>query len=238
MSAGRTPGAQLALGFGFSPGRRLDNFVPGPNAATLAAVRAIASGESSTPLYLRGPQATGKTHLLQGCCAAAQAGGERVAYLPLGSLDEITPAVLGGLHEADVLCIDDVDGVAGDPAWETALFHLYNEAEARGARLVFSGRGGPNLLQMPDLASRLAAGLMLVLLPPDDALRRAVLNQQASELGFELGDEVAEYILARAPRDLERLSVLVASLDRYALAAKRRVTVVLVREFLAAGEAG
>ena len=229
---------QLALGFEFNPARRLDNFLPGPNAATLEAVRAIAGNDSRALLYLRGPESTGKTHLLQGCCAAAQAEGARVAYLPLTRLDVITPDVLGGLHEADVLCIDDVDRVAGESAWETALFHLYNEAEARGSRLVFSGRGGPSLLQMPDLASRLAAGLMLVLLPADDALRRAVLNQQAGELGFELGDDAAEFILSRAPRDLARLSALVASLDRYALAAKRRVTLALVREFLATADPG
>ena len=47
---------------------------------------------------------------------------------------------------------------------------------------------------------------------------------------------VADFILARHPRDLARLTSLVEALDGYALAAKRRVTIALVREFLAVRE--
>ena len=60
-----------------------------------------------------------------------------------------------------------------------------------------------------------------------------MLTRRASDLGFELGADVLAYVLARQSRDLGDLVALVESLDRYALAAKRRVTVALVREFLA-----
>jgi DnaA family protein len=73
-----------------------------------------------------------------------------------------------------------------------------------------------------------------VLTQADDEVRRQVLGRRAQDLGFELGDDVADFILARQPRDLARLTALVEALDGYALAAKRRVTVALVREFLSA----
>jgi DnaA family protein len=125
-----------------------------------------------------------------------------------------------------------VDHAAGDGPWELALFNLYNEADAGGARMVFAGRRGPATMALADLRSRLSAALVLQLLAPDDAQRRQVLRWRARELGFELGDDVLGYLLSRQPRALGHLTALVEDLDRYALAAQRRVTVALVREFL------
>lgn len=224
---------QLALGVGFNAARRLDNFIAGANAGAVAALQAVARGEGSGHVYLRGGDATGKTHLLQGCCAEAQARGARVAYLPLAERAALPRGVLAGMAGASLVCVDDVDRIAGDGAWETAVFNLHNEADATGARLLFAGRAGPSAFALPDLRSRLSACLMLVLAQADDALRRAVLCRRARELGFELGDEAVDFILAREARDLAHLAALVEALDGYALAAKRRVTVSLVREFLA-----
>lgn len=233
--SGPVSGRQLALGVGFNAARRLGNFVPGANDAVLGALRALVRGEGAGHLYLRGAPGSGKTHLLQACCAEVQAGGARVAYLPLADRAAFPRGLLAGLAGAALLCLDDVDRAVADADWETALFHLYNEAEAAGARLLFSGRAGPAAARLPDLRSRLCASLVLDLAPPDDAQRARVLQQRARDLGFELPDDAVAWVLARRPRDLARLTALVEGLDRYALAAKRRVTLALVREFLERG---
>lgn len=226
------PSGQLALGVGFNAARRMDNFVPGPNAGCVAALRAAVAGQVEGHVYLAGPEGSGKTHLLQASCALAAAGGARVAYVPLAERRALDAAVFAGLASAALVCVDDVDHAAGDEGWERALFNLYNEAEASGARMVFAGRRGPAAVALADLRSRLSAALMLQLLAPDDALRRQVLRQRARDLGVELGDDVLAYVLARQPRALGRLTALLEALDRYALAAQRRITVSLVREFL------
>ena len=130
------------------------------------------------------------------------------------------------------MCLDDISAVAGIGAWESALFRLYNEADAAGARLVFSARRGPAAFSLADLASRLAAALALRLSAPGDAHRTAVLRAQAEERGLALTEDAVAYILARQPRDLARLVALLDELDRYALATQRRVTAALVREYL------
>jgi len=232
------PTGQLALGVGLNAAARLENFIPGANGAVLSLLRRLVSGELAGHVYLRGGQGVGKTHLLQACCAQAQRSSARVGYLPLGERDTLSRKVLTGMQSAALICIDDVDRVAGDMDWETGLFNLYNEAEASGARLLFAGRGGPATVSLPDLRSRLSAALLLVLAAPDDALRREVLRQRGHALGFELADDTLAYILARQPRDLGRLTALVDAVDRYALSAKRRVTTALVREYLDRSEAG
>jgi DnaA family protein len=226
------PSGQLALSVGFNAARRLDNFVPGPNAGCVAALRAVVTGESGGHVYLTGPEGSGKTHLLHASCALAAAGGARVVYLPMVQRRALDAAVLSGMDSAVLVCVDDVDHAAGDGPWELALFNLYNEADAGGARMVFAGRRGPAAMALADLRSRLSAALVLQLLAPDDAQRRQVLRGRARELGFELGDDVLGYLLSRQPRALGHLTALVEDLDRYALAAQRRVTVALVREFL------
>lgn len=231
-SGAAAPSGQLALGVAFSTARRMDNFVPGPNAGCVAALRAMAAGESGGHAYIVGPEGSGKTHLLQASCALAAANGARVAYVPVADRRGLDAAVLVGMDSAALVCVDDVDQAAGDGRWERALFNLYNEADAGGARMLFAGRQGPCALVLADLRSRLAAALVLQLTAPDDVLRRQVLRQRAHDLGFDLGDEVLAYLLSRQPRGLGHLTSLIEDLDRYALAAQRRVTVALVREFL------
>jgi DnaA family protein len=62
--------------------------------------------------------------------------------------------------------------------------------------------------------------------------RRAAVQGYAAGRGFELPDEVTDYLLARAPRDLSSLRALVDTLDRLSLEQKRAVTVPLARELL------
>lgn len=226
------PSGQLALGVGLNAARRIDNFVPGPDAGCVAALRAVVLGESAGHAYLTGSEGTGKTHLLQGSCALAAAGGARVAYVPMAARRALDACVLAGMDSAVLVCVDDVDQAAGDGPWERALFNLYNEVDASGGRMVFAGRRGPAAMQLADLRSRLSAALMLQLHAPDDMQRRQVLRRRAQDLGFDLGDDVLGYLLSRQPRALGHLAALVEDLDRYALAAQRRITLALVREFL------
>lgn len=226
------PVRQLPLGVALNATRRLDNFVPGPDAAAVAALQALLAGELAGHVYLQGSAGTGKTHLLQGCCAAAVSAGQRVAYLPLAQPRTLDPSLLSGMESATLLCLDDVDQLAGDGAWEQAVFRLYNEADAAGSRMLFAGRAGPQGLALADLRSRLRAALVISLTVCDDTRRAAVLRAQARERGVDLGDDVIHYVLARQPRDLGTLVALLEALDRYALVTQRRITVALVREYL------
>ena len=50
------------------------------------------------------------------------------AYLPLAELRHTDAAVFEGLELLELVCLDDVDAVAGEALWEHALFDLFNRA--------------------------------------------------------------------------------------------------------------
>lgn len=210
-------------------------FNVGENAALLAALKARAGDGALAPVWIWGAPGVGRTHLLQATCALATERGAAAAFLPLRA-DWLAPAMLTGLEQMAVVCLDDVDAVAGDAAWERALFVLYNELAERGGRLVCSATGAPAAVGfgLPDLASRFGAALVWQVraLPEDDV--PAALQARAAALGLDLPDDTAQYLLRRLPRGFAALCEVLDRLDGAALARQRGLTVPFVRSVLEA----
>ena len=107
--------------------------------------------------YVWGEDGVGKSHLLQACCLQASVA-EAAVYLPLKLLKTGGVGVLEGLSQQSLVALDDLDAIAGDAAWEEALFCLMNEIRQRGKPyLLLSGRESPAAIpiRLPDLKSRL-----------------------------------------------------------------------------------
>jgi DnaA family protein len=210
---------------------RLGQYVPGPNAEALGAVGACAEGRGEPYVYLWGAGATGKTHLLLGACAHAQARGRQGFYLDLERRLELSVEMLVGLERLDLVCLDDVHRVAGDPDWEVALFDLFNRLRDTDVRLLVAGNTAASELplQLPDLRSRLGWGPGFRLRPLDDDARLEWLHGAAAARGIPLRNEAARYILTRCKRDLRTLDALLDRLDRISLAEQRRPSIGLIQ---------
>ncbi|HEB78530.1 MAG TPA: DnaA regulatory inactivator Hda [Methylothermaceae bacterium] len=227
--------AQLPLQLNFSQQLGFVHYHSGANREAVVALQRCASGEGERYLYLWGETGTGKTHLLQACCQTAHQQGQRVGYLPLHQFHHRSPAVLEGLDQVDLLCLDDMHTIAGNPGWELALFHCFNRLSEQGRRLIVASRHPPTRLaiELADLRTRLAWGLTLQLKPLNDADKLAALQLRAKQLGLELSPQVGRFLLTRFPRDLSSLWHLLEQLDRATLAAKRKLTVPFLKQFLA-----
>ena len=214
---------------------RFEDFVAGPNGSVLEAVRHLPD-EAGASLFLSGPQGSGKSHLLNALCHAARERGMAAFYIALKRLPEEAAAGLEGLQVLDLVCVDDIDRVAGNDTWERALFRCFNEVRAARGRLVVSSRQPLGTLDfgLPDLASRLAWGLRLKLQLPDDGDKIRILQQRARSLHIELPDDVQAYLLKHSRRDMASLLTLVEQLKDAAFAAKRKITVPLARELIGA----
>lgn len=221
---------QLPLALQLRENAILDNFIATGNETLLHSL----CDDAEKYIYLWGEEATGKSHLLQGLCHRATQQGQTVVYMPIGH-EEITDAgILTGLETFNVVCLDNIEFIAGKADWEAALFHLFNRVRDAGGRLIIAGSVAPGKLdiKLADLESRLNWGAVfqLVGLNDDDKLR--FLQDRAEQRGLELSSEVAAFLLKRYPRDMGSLFDLIDKLDQASLAAQRKLTIPFVREFL------
>jgi len=205
-------------------------FVSG-NEALVGTLVELAEGGDGHGCWLWGGLATGKTHLLQAVCERA---GDRSVYLPLGTLAEAGVGILEDLASRSPICIDDVDVVAGDAAWEAALFDLCNQVIDASGQLVVAANGSPREcgIELLDLASRLSRLPVFHVQGLDDEQRIGALQLRARHRGLELPGETARYLLKRSKRDMASLYRLLDKLDLEALRAQRRLTIPFVRDVL------
>lgn len=225
---------QLPLGISLPDNTRFENFVAGPNAELVRALLDMASGPGDSSLYLWGHAGSGKTHLLQALCRKAGHQGLTCAFLPLDTSGVMATGVLQGMESVELICVDDIDAIAGDRDWEQALFDMFNRARASNSRLVMAGSGRPDSLGLglPDLVSRIAWGPVYPVKALDDSGRLEVLQLRAKARGFDLPEDTGQYLLRRYPRDLPALCALLDRLDHASLVAQRRLTIPFVKSAL------
>ena len=170
-------------------------------------------------------------------CVATRERDERAFYLALKRLPKDAIASLEGLENLDLVCVDDLHVIAGDQAWEEALFHCFNRIREANGRLLVSSRERLSALELglPDLKSRLAWGLRLQLLPLEDRDKLEVINLHCIALGLILPEDVQQYLLKHHDRSMAALIKTVESLQQAALTHKRRITIPLAREVLKRG---
>lgn len=224
---------QLPLPLRLRQGHGFDTLLPGENSELLALLRGFATGGEGQ-LFLWGERGSGRTHMLEATVAAALDAGLSACLLPGRELAGLPVAVLEGMERHHLIAVDDLDALTPDPAWEEALFHLYNRARAEGAVQLFAAAAPPRALSLtlPDLATRLAAGGVYRVHSLDEEGLVTLLRRRAAGRGLELDEAVARYIVHRSERSATALAAQLEHLDREALVQKRRLTVPFVRETL------
>ena len=226
---------QLALTLKLPDQNILENYYPGKNQHALQQVTQAASGQGEFLTYLWGKSGVGATHLLQGACHYAVQQGLAAMYVNLAHCHHLPVQVLHGLEQLQLLCLDEIQAIHGAPAWQEAIFHLYNRMRAKpNSRLIVAANGPVASLPIPlaDLTSRLAWGITYQLLPLSDEEKLAVLQSRAKARGLCLSEDVGNFILRRCVRTMGDLFYILEKLDIASLAAQRRLTVPFVKSIL------
>jgi len=231
---------QIPLRFAWRDGLSFDNYFVGAacknNAEAVHHLQHTAAGDiiAEQFLFLWGSTSVGKSHLLQAACQYAAEHQRSVAYLPVAELTELSPEIFDGLEQMSLVCIDDLQLIVGNAEWDEALFHFYNRMRDAGGCLLVAADTAPSALntQLPDLQSRLVWGPVMQLAELDDAGKIAALQLRAKGRGFDLPDDVAQFLMRRSARDMGSLFVLLDRLDEASLVQQRKLTIPFVRNLI------
>jgi len=208
----------------------LDDFIVGKNSEALFQLQNV----QNPFIFIWSPKQVGKSHLLSALNAQLLKQKQTALFIPLKNYQSLHPSMLNNLENADIVCIDDIDAIAGVKEWEHDLFHFYNKIKAKGNRLIVSAN--ENTVNIPfnlaDLCSRLQWGLTYEIkeLSDDDLLK--ALKNKALRSDFNLTNEVGTYLLNKFSRDISELLKLLDQLAYQSLSSQRKITVPFVKEFL------
>lgn len=224
--------AQLPLAFKAGHDQRFIDFIG--QDAVRTAIEQLSEGQGQHDIIVVGAAGSGKTHLLRAAAGHALATGRSAAYLPMARLVSMLPGVMADFEGHALVCLDDIQALAGNREAEIALFHFFNRAKAGNCRLLFAAEAMPAALafSLPDLASRLEQGLRLTVDVLDERGKRQVITRRASNRGLQIDEVVLDYLFTRVSRDLHTLSAVLDRLDQASLAAQRRLTVPFIKSVL------
>jgi len=216
-------------GLVLNPDYGFEHFVVGPgNRLAQAAALAVAAnpGRAYNPFFVHGDVGLGKTHLLQAICLnIRERNPKAVIYYTSceGFMTQFFDAVQAGqmtrfrykFRHVDVLVIDDIHFLAKRDRTQEEFFHTFNALYQSHKQIVLSSDAPPD--EIPELEERLVSrfkwGLVTSLAPPCYETRVAILKNKGRLRGFELPDDVANYIAGKLDTNIRELEGAVVKLQ-------------------------
>ncbi len=199
-----------------------DQFVVGSsNSFAFQASFAIANGDRglSSSLYLLADTGLGKSHLSHaiGNHILAHHRNIRVIYLTAEEFtNEMVIAIkqrrMDGFKEkyrnnCDVLLLEEVQFLSGKEKTQTELSYTLDVLSRDNKRVIFTGTHFPRDIPKlkSKLQSRLTAGMVTHIEPPDFQTRLKILEKKAANEGIRLFSDVAELLATHITRDVRQL---------------------------------
>jgi len=244
-----TPVQKPPVDSNINPGYEFDTFIRGEaNKLAFAASMAVANNPGGTrynPLVIYGNVGLGKTHLIQaiGNYSLAKFPELRVLYTSSERFTkEFVDAVqsdrindFNNLYRSiDMLIIDDVQFFAGKERTQDSFFHTFNELRENGKQIILTCDRPPKELKDIDdrLLNRLQWGLTADIGAPDLEMRIAILRHKAIRDGFDISDEVLEFIASNVTTNIRELEGCLISLEATISLEGKEPSVELAREVL------
>lgn len=221
---------QIPLQLSLHDEATFSNFYTGNNAFIVDRLQMLHTEQADRFIYLWSKPGNGRSHLLQACCHQASQLDLSSVYLTFLQKETLSPKIFEGLENISLICLDDIDQLAAKQDWQEALFHLYNRVRDLDSHLIVSGSVSPTHLPVfPDLASRLAWGVVYQLQELTDTDKIHALQLRAKNCGLKLSLEVGKFLLTRCSRDMKTLFTILDTLDKASLSAQRRLTIPFVK---------
>jgi chromosomal replication initiator protein len=236
---------------GLNPKYRFDNFIVGPSnqLAHAASVAAASSpGTRYNPLFIYGGVGLGKTHLVNavGHRVRQDKPDARVLFL---SAERFTNEFIWALQNhridqfreryrthCDVLCIDDIQFLAGREQTQEEFFHTFNALYHADRQIVVTSDVYPQQIKEMEerLISRFQWGLVADIQAPELDTRIAILKKKAEQEQIALHDDVALLIAQHVQSNVRELEGTLLRLAVKAELTKRPIDLEFAKDALGA----
>lgn len=234
-----------------NPKYTFDTFVVGSNnnfahAASLAV--AESPGEIYNPLFLYGGVGLGKTHLMHSIAhfILKNNPSSRILYATSEEFtNELIEAIRNGNNTAmskfrekyrniDVLLIDDVQFIIGKESTQEEFFHTFNTLHGAKKQIILSSDRPPKDMDILEdrIRSRFEWGLLADIQSPDYETRMAILRKKEELDGYNVGDDVIEYIAKNIKSNIRELEGSLNKIIAYANLEKREINLSLAEQVL------
>lgn len=226
--------AQLTLKVQLPDDETFDSYKSEINLNIVSQLKAFITQQQETPhgFYLFGLPSAGKSHLLHASSSYAAQAGKTSVCLSCAELIQLPVAVLDGLEQIDLICLDDIHLIAGNKLWEQAIFDLYNRVLEQNNYFLISGNESAQQLglSLADLVSRLSWGLIEQVKPLEDIDKITALQHRAMQRGLILSDEAVKFLLNRLSRDMGSLITSLDVLDKASIQEQRKITIPFIKD--------
>jgi len=226
-----------------------ETFVVGASneVAFRAAQRIVeAPGLVFNPLFIHGGFGLGKTHLLSAIGHAIRHSrrGGGVAHV---TTEQFVNDMVGSLRRDQMdkfrhryrgistLVVDDVQFLRGKKRSQEEFEHTFKALHQLGKQIVLASDRPPH--ELPDLEetlrSRFASGLLVDIQPPDQKLRRQLVERKAAALGLTLSTSVMRFLADEWCPNVRELEGTLTRLAAFSTLCGRSLTLSVAREALA-----
>ncbi|MFC1617978.1 chromosomal replication initiator protein DnaA [Patescibacteria group bacterium] len=175
-------------------------------------------GKDYNPLFIYGGVGLGKTHLLHAIGNHIQGAYPEKTILYTNSerfTNDLVRAIKSNtvgkfketFMEYDVLIIDDIQFLSGKDKTQEELFHIFNALYSVNKQTVFSSDRPPKAIPTIEdrLRSRFEGGMIVDISQPEYETRKAILDQKSKTKGYEISDEVFDYIASNIQHNMREL---------------------------------
>ena len=208
-----------------NPKYTFENFVVGKsNEFAHAAALSVAENNEdpseahSNPLFIYGGVGLGKTHLMQAVGHYVHNLDEEKKILYVTS-EQFTNELINSIktnqnekfrnkyRKVDLLLIDDIQFIADKDRTMEEFFHTFNELHGQNKQIVLTSDKPPQEIKSLEerLISRFAWGLVVDISAPDLETRIAILRSKADSEGYNVSDDVINYIAENVKSSIREL---------------------------------
>jgi chromosomal replication initiator protein len=214
-----------------------------------SACKAIANGETSfgSSLYINAGAGLGKSHLTHAVAhtivngfpgtrlhyvTAQQFSSEMVSRIKSSTMDEFKTKYH---NNCDVLLIEDVQSLAGKVKTQTELNELLDVLVKSGKRIILTGSNAPRALTNIDesFRSRMSAGLISTINPPDLQTSRLIIKRKAANCNLQLEEDLVEYLAQCIKGDIRKLESAIVGLKAKSSLLRKKPDLIMAKEVVA-----